>query len=395
MSQTAMDVFATVLVLAVAYVAFKAQQQGSSFRSVFYSVGIDWLFPLWLLVLGIGFFLAIENDPPWAMRLLEFRWIILLYCLVSALILVKPEASVVRPAAIFFSLFSLYAIVVYYVGIDPLKENHFLSADGGMSRAGGFFANPMTFAHSYGQVFCWFFGVGLAGLKWREQNSLWCILAIVISGLALLLSFTRGAQLGIAVAVVVMGMVYRLRGGLGIAALLGAFGYSLFKFWPQFHDRVVYILNPMSYDHERLTLWVTNLRIWKESPIFGIGYGENGRRLAEYYAKFQVPSETLIGHAHNQFLHFLAGTGLVGLIVYLVLIIYFLVLSIRVWRVVSIKNTFHQGLVLGCLGSQIMFHIGSLTEANFEHSKVRLVLIFSWAMIVWLAYEYKVLRQRI
>lgn len=124
--------------------------------------------------------------------------------------------------------------------------------------------------------------------------------------------------------------------------------------------------------------------IFKDHPLFGAGYGQNKFLLHEYYDKQGLPKDQFIGHAHNEYLHILAGTGALGLLCYLAILgtIFFQAFLVF-WRTSS-NQSFRKGLALGVLGGQICFLIGSLTESNFEHSKVRFGIMFMWAISIWL-----------
>ena len=100
-------------------------------------------------------------------------------------------------------------------------------------------------------------------------------------------------------------------------------------------------------------------------------------------------------HAHNEYLQMLSGTGIVGFIVYMGVFVYFLVLAIRVFLQIGSRQGFHQGLALGLIGAQVAYFVGGLTEANLEHEKIKHTIIFVWALTVWLAQEYRVLRVRV
>ncbi|GIL16336.1 MAG: hypothetical protein BroJett040_00870 [Oligoflexia bacterium] len=393
-SQTAMDVFSTLLVGAMIWMGIRWHQQSNRSHRLFYSVGIDWVFAVWFLIVGLGFLINGSPEAPWLMRMLEFKWVIIFYVMVSAIRFLNPGEEIVKPAAIIFGISCLYAVVIYFIGFDPLKENIYLTGEV-FKRTGGLFSNPMTFAHLYALVFCWFLGYMLYAIQWREETWKYVFAAVIISGVSLILSFTRGVWIGMAIAAFLMTFMYRKRLGLFLLFVgTVAFG-TMFQLWPSFQERMMFHMHEKTYDFERINIWKLNIEIWKDYPVLGIGYGENARRLPEYFERLQVPPDTLVSHAHNQYLHYLSGTGVLGLLCYLIVAAYFFILTIRVWRVASSRNIFHQGLLLGLIGAQCEFLVGGLTEANFEHSKVRFVVLFTWAMVVWLAYEYRILREKV
>lgn len=91
----------------------------------------------------------------------------------------------------------------------------------------------------------------------------------------------------------------------------------------------------------RLIVWKGALDAWKHNPLFGTGV----ETFAFAYYKYRpvehnVTSEWdyLYNKAHNEYLNFLATTGIVGLATYLVMIATFLLISIQ-YIVSSIKNT--------------------------------------------------------
>jgi O-antigen ligase len=393
-SMSAMSISSALLILVLLWMGFRWNEQQSS-HQIFYRTGFDWLLIVWPFVTLIGYLLHEFTDFNWVLKVTDFSWIIVFYAIISALIYLRPIDKVVTPVSGFVIFCSLYAIVISIMGFDPVKGvDAFAHSFEGTFRTGGFFSNPMTFAHVYGLYFCLLFGVFLYFFKWKDQRSWFLILAVVLTGVALLLSFTRGVWISLGITVPIMGFFYRKRLGLGLIALLAGSFLILNTFWPSFNERVHKTINwEQSYDTERVAIWQTHWAIFKDAPAFGVGYGQNVKLVPEYLEKLGLPKETLVSHAHNQFLHFLAGTGVVGITLYLIIILLFLRLTLKVFFIIPDRDYFEKGLALGAFGSQIAFQIGGLTEANFEHMKVKYVLCFIWAIVVWLAYEYRILRR--
>lgn len=82
----------------------------------------------------------------------------------------------------------------------------------------------------------------------------------------------------------------------------------------------------------RLIVWKGAINIWKEYPIFGTGV----ETFAFAYYKYKLPSQNLTSEwnflynkAHNEYLNYLATTGIFGLGSYLLMIGWFLFLSVR------------------------------------------------------------------
>jgi O-antigen ligase len=116
---------------------------------------------------------------------------------------------------------------------------------------------------------------------------------------------------------------------------------------------------------DRLFLWKMNLEMFKEYPILGIGYGENESRAGEWAARMGNP-EAFTGHAHNNYLQWLAGTGALGFAAYMFFIGFFLYLTVRLWKRLPKELYWARAMTLAALGAQIHLHIGGFTECNFK-----------------------------
>jgi hypothetical protein len=392
-SMSAMSLFSSLLVLFVLWLG-KGWWQQQSQNKIFNRVGFDWIWLLWLIVVAAGFAYNGTLDSPWAARMFEFNWIILFYALIAAFLFVPPKSFAIIPGSAVIALASLYAIVIYFLGYDPINPAASSHNFGGQFRTGGFFSNPMTLAHVYAMAFCLAAGQVVYLIKWRDQRFWWPTLAVALSGSAILLTFTRGVWLALAVAVPIMAFFFRKRVGALILVVMMLSYFGLRSAWPNFAHRVDQALNwEQNYDSERVAIWKANWAMFLDYPVVGVGYGENKMMAASYYEKLGLPETTISSHAHNQYLHFMSGTGTLGILVYLVVLIMFLKLTVQSMWAIPDRDYFEKGIALGALGAQIAFIVGGLTEANFEHAKVKYMLCIVWALVAWLAYKYKVLRE--
>ena len=155
----------------------------------------------------------------------------------------------------------------------------------------------------------------------------------------------------------------------------------LFLFWQRFHDRILFMFDySNNYDSERVWLWKANFKIFMDHPLLGIGYGQYKFRLREYYDILGAPISQFESHAHNQYLHFLAGTGALGLLCFLIFVGFNLYSG---WQLIRLtKNTNLQTFAYGLFAAQISFLIGGLTESNFERAKVRWTYLVFTALVL-------------
>jgi O-antigen ligase len=92
---------------------------------------------------------------------------------------------------------------------------------------------------------------------------------------------------------------------------------------------------------ERKMIWAGHFQIFKENPIFGAGYGQNTKALPRVYLEMGAPPDTLVSHAHNQYLHLAAGTGILGLLSYLLIWFFFLKLNLTTTQMPTRKSLIH------------------------------------------------------
>lgn len=390
-----MEISAALLSLAAIYGIWDRKSQGSRTWPLYWT-GFDWIFLLWMGVIVTGFAVQYNLGEESLLRVLEFKWVLFLYLLTFAIVRSRLDEDIIPWVSVPVAAVGVYTVVVSFMGFDPIKGEVLEAVvEGGLSRSGGLYSHAMTLAHCYGLILCWFLGLTLLYVRFRERKAIWLVLATLCLGLGVLSTFTRGVWGAVALAFLLMAFIYSRRMGI-LFLLVGALSFgAMYEFWPSFQGRMTQSFSEKGYDSERIWIWKANWAIFKDHPLLGVGYGENQKLMSEYFDKIGAPKETLVSHAHNQYLHFLAGTGIVGFLMYLLVLGLFLRLSFKTWGEIPDKHLFQKGLCLGLIGAQFVLIFGGLTEANFEHAKVKYVLVMTWAMVIWLAYEYRVLRERI
>ncbi len=383
-SQSAMDAFSILSIICVIGLWF---QQKRSFK-LFPKLGLELPFLLFSLAVCLSFAANWSTETLAVPRIVELKWILNFYLIVVAFRLLQPSFKDFQKVQIFIFISAVFALVSPILGYDPLQSPNAIidRTPSGVARAGGFFSNPMTFSHLHAMIFFLVAGVALTLFKNKKTGWQQLMLLTFLLGLALLFSFTRGVWIGVFVGLVVMGFAFQRRWGLYILSGLIILGGAGFFLIPSVQERALQIVSSSSYDSERIWIWKSNWHMFLDHPIFGIGYGQNTLALKSYYQKVGAPEGLIISHSHNQFLNILSGLGIFGFSAYLSMMIGFLA---KTWKVYgqSLRKKFPiwlQGLLLGSFAAQISFLVGGLTESNFEHSKVRYVLLIVWAIPMWL-----------
>jgi O-antigen ligase len=390
LSISLMDAVATLLFLHLAIKSCRTP-------SVFKKTGLEKIFSAWLLVVSLGFIINSAEGVPWIKKLLELKWMI--NCSISfwAISLYKPTEKIEKFAFWTILVFMVYAILISVLGYDPIRPGrtdlHPADFLGGV-RTPGFLGNPMAFAHSTGIVFCFTFGLWLTQIpkninfKQLLKENWLSSLVVILTAFAIICSFTRGVWFSISVAAILMTLLARSK--FAITLLLGGFisvGSILFASHG-FQERMkIAIDSKHETNQERVTLWKVNWEIFKEYPILGIGYGENFRRLPTYYKKMNIPENFFKSNAHNQFLHLLAGTGILGLAIYLLLLGILFYWNLKLWLFLPQENLFERGIILAYFGVLIHITLGGIFECNFEESVTLHAFFLITGVMLWIRHK--------
>ncbi len=215
----------------------------------------------------------------------------------------------------------------------------------------------------------------------------WLLWAVGCGGpmlLALVMSWSRGAWLGLAAAVGVMLLAVVVRSGRGavlIAVLVLLAAYLLFAggislippaIVQRFGDftpylgladvRGVEVTDANFAVLERMAHWQSALAMWTDHPWLGVGIGN----YEAVYGDYALPLwPHALGHAHNYYLNVAAEAGLLGLGAYLLLWGAALLLA---WRAARRASGWEWGLALGVLGVLVHLSVHSIFDNLYVHS---------------------------
>lgn len=265
---------------------------------------------------------------------------------------------------------------------------------GGYIRASGLFRQPNPYAGYLGLALP--VAVSLTLWSWtrlgrRSATSLaaWWIAAMLtcataLIGAGILVSWSRGAWVGVALSlVVVAGLRSRTAAALTVAlALIGATLVLIagigaawlpatvaarFQELPTFFGLTDVLNQPVTDENfavvERVAHWVAALRMWESAPWLGVGPGS----YAAAYPIYRLPAwEEALGHAHNVYLNVLAETGVIGLLAFGALWLSVVIWAVRALRSgAAVETPWAHALALGVLGMLMYLAAHSLFDNLF------------------------------
>ncbi len=382
-SQSGMDLFSGLFGLtALGLTVTRPEYRAHLFRRT----GFEWIVGLWFLATFGSLVLGrdLVATPQWT-KLADFKWLFLAVLVGRHLSFIRVQEQKILWHWIAFSVASVWAIAIFFLGYDPLHPHQPMDAFAdGTVRTGGFLQQAIVFAQLYAVWLMIPIGLLVQDLpvlqKLRRQPLAMATIvdAAIWGGLALLLSFTRGIWLAVPVAVLIVLAIRRWMWAL-VMAVVGAVTIAgLAAVWPALQDRLLQAFQ--GADGERVWIWKANWQMFLDHPFLGVGYNHNVQLLPEYYGMIGAPAGLLESHAHNQYLQILTGTGVIGFLFYASFWILLLVRIIKRYRV----GGQYAGWALGVIGALVVFLLGGAFESNFEHAKIRSVMALVLGLVLWL-----------
>jgi O-antigen ligase len=120
----------------------------------------------------------------------------------------------------------------------------------------------------------------------------------------------------------------------------------------------------------RSVIWSTSFNIFKDHPLFGIGFGN----FPIFYQRYlKVPSE-IFGHAHNDFLNVAVNAGIVGFLAFIFMWVVFLKNLLRRYK--EKKEGYAKALILGGVLCVTAFLLASQFQCYYTAAICNMILFF-------------------
>ncbi|TYO98334.1 O-antigen ligase [Geothermobacter ehrlichii] len=318
--------------------------------------------------------------------------------------LVDNRAALAKVLRVLVGFAGIYALLAILCDLFPNGRILWLLAPW-PAEAGqpfGTYVNGNHFAGLMAMVFplglCWFFvskPVVVHG-NWRERlvdffndpqsspHLIYGALALA-SGLSVFLSMSRGGILSCLGSLIVLGLLLAfaggdLRRGLVLTAFFGLLLTAVGGFgWDPIFADFQRLRGTDGLIHEqRPAYWRDSLRLWRDHPLFGTGFGT----FADAYRGYQSVDTggKLVDHAHNDYVELLTDAGLVGAGLVGWLSVGLLATSWRAWR--RRRSRLPQLLFPGVLAGLAAIALHGLTDFNLHIGANLLWFAALWGLLV-------------
>jgi O-antigen ligase len=267
----------------------------------------------------------------------------------------------------FIKIVGVVVVVAFFVGIskawfgfDPVKMRF-----GDYHVRSGGFTNYMRYG--YASSFLFLLGIGAYLNREKLKNiiaSKWFYAGTLFSFCAIFTSQTRGALLGLIIAIPFLFLRYKPRFAkiaIGLGSIFLAIVLYISFSGVNTGSRFLNIKD--GSNTVRMSQFLSAVKAIEENPVFGLGADQFSYNVTRLKEKYDIWAKHYSGHAHNIFLEHGANYGLVGLLIFTA----FLVL----WFIEMIKRRDDLGWVIA---SYILaFTAAGMVENLFDNTNSHLI----------------------
>ncbi|HEX2911836.1 MAG TPA: O-antigen ligase family protein [Chloroflexia bacterium] len=209
--------------------------------------------------------------------------------------------------------------------------------------------------------------------------------ALLIMLVTLVLSFSRGAWIGVALAMLVIFLAAGSRRGLlaiGGLLLLSLAALPFIKL-----ERITSLFNLESGSSgTRLYLWQSAIEMIKDHPITGVGLDQFLYNYNPQYVNPQAWAERFTSHPHNMILDFWLRLGVLGPFLLAWLLVSFCITALSTYlrkpgKLGDEGATRRRALTLGLLGSMTDFIVHGMVDNSYFVIDLAVVFCLSCAML--------------
>lgn len=338
--------------------------------SIWFRSWMCWLLLLLLALFGFSTFMAVVPDLTTSNYSLFAR-----VCLMALLI---PMLIQTREHLRQFTL-----VVAFSIGMLGLKWGLTGFRDGGArygsSDLGGFLGDNNCAALAFAMIIplCWYART-LVQKNWQKL-AYGVMAAGSIAGIVW--THSRGAALSVALVMLILAA--RSKNKILVILLLIMFtAPAVYLVRDSYFKRMGTLENPEedSSAASRLAYWGAAVRMWKDHPVFGVGFGESN---------FMLLLPTYLGHedrhvAHNTYVQVLVDSGLPALIAYVILMVSVVIWLGRSAKKAALVDPALRAYPWALQAALLAFMLGStfLSRVTFDLYYILIMMAAAWRTVL-------------
>jgi putative inorganic carbon (HCO3(-)) transporter len=264
-----------------------------------------------------------------------------------------------RAIATLLGALVLAGVLISLIGFwQYATDERLITAEAGLRRIRGFYGSPNNLGLFLGRVLPFTFALVL---WWKSSRTIWLV-AFLIIAVAIVLTFSIGAWLAVAVSMLVVAGLTGRRGrrlafrGAAVAVVIGALAaWRIPRIGSHFDLQ-------WGTSFIRLEVWQSAARMLVMHPIQGIGldnflyYYQHGYRLP---TAWQEPD---LSHPHNFIFDFWLSLGMPGIVLFGCLVGRFIESIASYW---GMSDRFERAIYAGAAGAMVDIVVHGLVDNSF------------------------------
>jgi O-antigen ligase len=275
------------------------------------------MFSIIVIVSGV---LAFKPAASWEYKEVMLGWLMVYFLVIK---IVNTERLVI----LFIAAYLLFNLKMAQFGSIIWVKRGFSFTDYGLNGAPGWFQNSGEYAIQmliYGSL-ALAFVISLRGYLGRYKK--WILYIAAIMGyLAVMGASSRGSQF--ALAIIAIWFLLKQKNGFKGLVIVGALSIVLFNLLPEEQIQRFQEVGEDGSSLQRLAYVEAGLEMMKEHPVLGVGYNNWISYMFYKYPEGVGPGQA-IQVAHNIYIQAGSELGLVGLLCFLMMILYSFVNNTR------------------------------------------------------------------
>lgn len=287
-------------------------------------------------------------------------------------------------------------------GYDPIRHVHDIHWHWDFLRGiSGFFVQYIEYANIYELYFFLLTAFVLLYKGFKPGYRTWMAITILVTLFSLMVCGSRVVFLSIPFGFLVQMILSKNKKVfLYVVAVLVIFGVSAYSVSTIVRKKAAFTITNIDKfgDKYRFNLWRSHFELFKDYPITGVGFEmavqENIQK--QYFNKIGIRGpeydsiyKPMTKKAHNMFLYMLSGSGILGLIVFLTLLVAYTVYFWRTWKVVMLAgDAYDKALLIGLAGASATIFSNMIFDTNIDSIRIayNVVLIISLTAHLGLKY---------
>jgi O-antigen ligase len=173
-----------------------------------------------------------------------------------------------------------------------------------------------------------------------------CVLYLISAPFAIFFAKSTGAIIGVAAGIGLILLFYKKT--RWPAVIIGALGLTIVLIAPSFSNIRQELLLQDRSGQIRISIWRETMKFLEQSPVLGAGLASYEERIAPYHTTVNGEGIEIFHHPHNIFLTMWVNLGLLGLLGFFIILIWFFKKSFKA------KNTLFKIFFAGSMATIVV-----------------------------------------